>query len=274
MDVELNLLSTFWEMEDAVKAYEYNDDIDFDFVNKRIEELLHGAESCQEMINNRRKLSNEEFYKLLNNFGRVHAWNDYDCQKVLELACKTKFAGKEIIPTTMHTIIQKTEGHGRDFSWWDEEVGINFKIFYTEDFNFDNEHAYTKEEIKRLIEEKKIFLVSEAERNYPWDLEPYKEEEYESFECAYDDIFSKEFEFLNEKGKYYKYTLQYIRKCLNKRKLERLFKNHMDHVNYEVYSTTNGQTNGSNWAHVASVYKNEFEEKGYSRRLQKLNEKN
>ena len=56
MYIELVRQMLFWEMKEAVEKHENGEKIDFTEVNQRIEQLLHGAENCQEMINNRRKI--------------------------------------------------------------------------------------------------------------------------------------------------------------------------------------------------------------------------
>ena len=272
MNVELSEKRLDWEMSEAVESYEKGEPVDFTQVNYRIEQLLHGAESCKEMIDNRRKISDNDFYRMLNEFANISDWNDYDCYNVLELAYNMKFIGDAIIKTTMHTIIEKTEGHGRSFDWWDEEVGINFKVLYTENFKVDYEHVYTTEEIKQLIAEKKIVIVSEEERSLAWEENNYKNEDYERFDYAYDNYSMKD-EFFNEGGKYYKYTLKYIKKKLNSKKLKELFSKHLEHTEDQVSEAIDGSWYGSDsWTNVAKKYLKEFEDKGYAKRLTKLTE--
>ena len=146
MNFQLDLKNLFWEMREAVDKHENGEKVDFTEMNHGIEQLLHGAENCKEMINNRRKISDKDFYSMLNEFAYISDWDDYDCHNVLEMAYNTKFAGYATIQTAMHTVVQKNEGHGRDFSWWNEEIGVNFKILCTEDFEVDYEHFYTIEE--------------------------------------------------------------------------------------------------------------------------------
>lgn len=273
MYIELVRQMLFWEMREAVEKHENGEKADFTEVNQRIEQLLHGAENCQEMINNRRKISDKDFYSMLNEFAYIGDWDDYDCYNVLEMAYNTKFAGYDTINTTMHTTVLETEGHGRDFSWWDEEIGVDFKILYTKDFEVDYEHFYTIEEIKKLIAEKKILIVSEEERSLAWEEDNYKKEKYQRFDYAYDEYNIKH-EFFDETGKFYKYTLKYIKKKLNSRQLKKLYSEHLDHVECEVYEATDGRNYGSDstWAKVAKEYSKEFEKCGYAKRLTRLKE--
>ena len=200
MNIELSRQNLLWEMSVAVDNHVNGEKIDFNTLNNRMEQLLHGAENCLEMIDNRKKLSDEEFYKKLLEFAYINDWNEYDCFRVLEIAYNMKFDGEALIKTTMHTADQKTEGHGRNFSWWNQEVGVDFRIFYTKDFEVDYEHYYTIEEIKKLIAEKKILIVSEEERNLAWEEDNYKKEKYQRFDYAYDE-YNMEHRFFDETGK-------------------------------------------------------------------------
>lgn len=271
MNIGLSMRQLFWEMRAAVEQSKNGELVDFSDVNRGIEQLLHGAESCKEMIDNRRKISDKDFYNMLNEFASVYDWNDYDCYCVLEMAHNMSFVGEATIDTTMRAIVRKTEGHGRSFDWWDEEVGIGFKILYTKDFKINCEHKYTTDEIDQLIAEKKIILVSEVERSLAWHENNYKVEEYKKFDYAYDDYNMLD-KFFNENGEYFPYTLKYIRKQLNSKKLKKLFNEHLDHTNCEIYEAVDGSNYSDSWSNIAKEYSKEFENQGYSKRLKRLNE--
>ena len=258
-----------WAMVVASEEHGCGKKVDFTEVNRRMEQLLHGAESCQEMIDNRRKISDIDFYNMLKEFADI-SWADYDYYNILEMAYNTKFAGDATIKTAMHTVGRKVEGHGRDFSWWNEEIGIDLKILYTEGFEVDYEHFYTTKEIKQLIAEKKILIISEEERNLAWEEDNYKKEKYLRFDCIFDDYSTKS-EFFDETGKFYKYTLKYIKKQLNNRKLKKLFSENLDHVEDEIYNVTSS-SGTKNWDYVTKEYSKVFEENGYAKRLTKLKE--
>ncbi len=271
MNVELNKRRLDGTMHEIVFESSHVEKNDFTQLNYVIEELLNGAESCKKMIDNRRKMSDEVFYSMLRKFAFINGWNDYDCYNVIELAYGMKFVGVTEIATAMHTVVQKTEGHGRSFDWWNEEVGINFIILYTEDFKAIPSHVYTIKELEDLIAEKKIVLVSKKERNlYIGADRNYPKEEYKKFDYAYDD-YRKDNEFFGNDGKFYKYTLKYIRKNLNSKKLRELFYEHLEHVDNQVYEATESNEN-EYWNSIAKAYSKEFEERGYAKRLAKLNE--
>ena len=271
MNVELTEKNLYWEVEGAARDFYDGEKMDFSEINSGVEELIGGAESCMKMISDRKNLTNKEFYDMLLKFAYITDWNDYDCYKVLELAYNMKFVSDAVIKTTMHAVFQKTEGHGRDFSWWDEEVGIDFKVVYTKDFKVDYEHAYSVEEIKRLIDEKKIVIISEEERSLAWDKKNYKKEGYQRFDNAYDD-YSMKHRFFDETGKFYPYTLRYIRSRVNKKELLKLFKEHLEHANREIYDATHKSCwNGEHFKKAVEQYSGEFKKQGYAKRLTKLN---
>lgn len=274
MNVELDRRMLFWEMKEIDEKSNEGEKIDFTKVNYVMEKLLNGAECCIEMITNRNNLSNKDFYDKLNQFAYISCWDEVDCYKVLELAYDTKFLGETVISTTMHTNVQKKEGHGHDFSWWNEEIGIDLRIIYSKDFNIEYDHFYTVEEIKKLIDEKKVVIISIMERDLSLGEENYKKESYQIFNCAFDD-YDMQYEFFNEGGKFYKYTLMYIKEKLTTEKLKELFSNHLKHTNSEVHDIIGTDGYGSDFGFsIASKYSKEFENRGYAKRLKRLNDYN
>ena len=267
MNIDLKYKNLYWELDYAIQEYEKNGNIDFEEINDGVEELIDGAESCLEMINNRRKFNNKDFYLNLLKFAHINGLSDYDYQHILELAYNKKFPGKAVIMTTMHDITTKTEGHGRSFDYFEEEIGINLKIYYTENANINLDHVYTIAEIEELLDENKVLIMYEEERKLGSEDEEYQSEKYQEFESIYDD-------FLKTTGAYYPYTLKYIYNSIPKRKLLSLFKEHLQHINTEINHITDPKRSEiispkSNI--VISEYSDEFKEKGYAKRLSKLN---
>ena len=269
MNVELKERILYWEVEGIGNDFDDSEKIDFSEINSGVEEIIDGAEACLKMISDRKKLTNKEFYDLLLKFAFISNWNTYDCYKVLELAYNMNFVGDTVIKTTMHAIHQKTEGHGRSFSWWNEEVRINFKVAYTKDFKVDYEHAYSVDELRRLIDEKKILIISE--RSSDCDEKNYKKEKYQRFDKPYDD-YSWKNDFFGETGKYYPYTLRYIRSKLNKEKFLKLFKGHLENANKEIYEATHEECWDKSYKKAIKAFSAEFEQQGYAKKLTKLNE--
>ena len=267
MNIDLRYINLYWELDAAIQEYKKSGMVDFSEINLEVEELIAGAESCLEMINNRRKMPDVVFYKKLLKFAYINSFNDFDYQHIIELMLNTKFSGQATILTTMHDSILKQEGHGRSFDSWFEEIGINLKIFYTEDANINRNHIYSITEIKSLLAEGKIAILYESERQLDYENEDYVKEEYQEFECTGDKI------FVNS-GKHNPYMLKYIRSHISTKQLLKLFKDHLQHVNSEINYVTdrkNYELDSFKSSVIASEYCDEFKEKGYAKRLAKLN---
>lgn len=267
MNIDLRYKNLYWELAYAIQEYENKGIIDFEEVNNGVEELIDGAESCLEMINNRRKFNHKDFYRNLLKFANINGWSDYDYQHILELAYNKKFPGKAVIMTTMHDITTKTEGHGRSFDYWDEEIGIDLKIYYTVYANINPNHVYSISEIEQLLDENKIIIMYEEERKLGNENEEYTSEKYQEFETVED-------EFFKVNGAYHPYTLKYIYNQIDKKKLLKLFKEHLQHINTELNYATDSKNSEFNTPKaniIISEYHDEFKERGYARRLSKLN---
>ncbi len=182
MDIYLTWQQIFWEMKDVVEKYKKGEKLDFSEVNKVMEHLIHGAESCKEMIVNKRKIGDKAFYDMLKEFAYI-TWSLDDSRKALRT-----------IPT--------------------EEIKIDgFGPFYDE------------------------------------------------------------FQFVDERGGYYRYGLKYIKKHITKEKLMELFDDNLENINTQVMDVTDGSHFGSKaWISTAQEYAKEFEERGFARRLKQLND--
>ena len=266
MYVELIKEMIFFQWIEPLGQYKNGKKLDFTEVNQEIEKLLRGAESCQEMINNRRNVSDEAFYSMLKDFVYIKGWGYDDCNNVIAMAYNIEAVDDDIISTTMHEVIHPYRNV-------DEEIGIDLEILYTKEFKIDYNHFYTVAEIKKLIAEKKIIILTSRGR----DLDKknnYKKENYKGFHEAYTFPVFLDYDvkqaFFNKNRKYYKYTLKYIRNQLNSRKLKKLYSEYFEHVKREIHSVTDYHGPNPAWVHVAKEYSKEFEERGYAKRLTRL----
>lgn len=265
MDIELNRqLLLLSEMSEVVHNYKDGKKIDFTRVNYEIEKLLHSAESCNKIVNNGIKLSDNDFYLFLNEFARITGWSQFDCQQVINMANGFKYDESSTLITSMQRVLPESG----------EIVRIYLDIIYNQKFNVDSKHVYSVEEIEKLVNQKKIIIVCEKASNIDYDKKYYRSEEYHSFECAYDED-NLEYEFFNEGGMFYPYTLMYIRKELSSDKIRKLISSHLNNVNDEISDViTDGGFASDYWTYVAHEYLKEFENQGYSKRLRRINERN
>ena len=217
-------------------------------INQEFEKYFKGIENCYDLINNRKAYSDEEFFYKLSSFAYVVDWNDEDRIKILNLYYKKKFTNECKIYTTMHEIRYKERCTKKGCDCWQENDGIDLKILYTKDVEIDIKHVYTVDEIKKMVEEKRIVILYEIERPYLFYDGKYlsvpsnpklNREDYYKFEYVcdvgekgywnnYHDSYEKA--FMNPKSRFYPYTLKYIRTCADKRKLISLYKNSLNNA--------------------------------------------
>ncbi len=260
MKIDMTRNCLYWETQKAYVDLDVGNQINFNTFKNGIEELLYRTEICSKLISNIDKYSDEEFYNLLLSFAYIKEWDENDYYNVLGLAYNLKFIGDTVIKTSMHYNVQKSEGHGNNFSWWDEDMGIDLKVLYTEGFEVDEDHVYTVDEIKKLLDDKKIIILCEEERDFDFDEDSYEHEEYFMFDYAYED-YNIYFEFFGEEGKYYKYTLKYIRSMVGKKELLKIYK---EYLNYSIKEINE----------IKSLINDSSIGEEYTKRLEKLNDLN
>lgn len=170
-----------------------------------VEKYLSISEKILEGLNDKnKKISDQEFLKSLEQLFFIYL----DEEKYLELfseAFHKKFIGYTRINTNVLINDQKTEGHGKNFSWWIQRYRLIYKVMYTKDAQIDEKHYYTNSEIEKLINENKIIIV-DVDSEY-WDnMINSLKEKYKSFKSYIIDE-----ENLDKKSEYYKYVSEYIR---------------------------------------------------------------
>ncbi len=134
-----------------------------------------------------KKSSDREFYKLL---VQIY-WIKLDKEDYLEMLSKKnekKYTKLCSIPTTMTFKSMVTEGHGKDFSWWNELFQLYYNVAVSEEIeesihNRQRERRpYTKAEIRKMLDNNDIVIFNAfgqiISNN---DLKGFKSEEYEKF---------------------------------------------------------------------------------------------
>ena len=256
MNISLKCRDLFWEIEESIMNYYDCNKNNFAKINAGVEELIAGAEACLKLVQDN-NLSNEEFYNLLLKFAYIDNWTTEDYYHVIALSNNIKVSSVDIIKTTMHK---------------NNEIGINFKILSSDDFINNHEYFYSIDTIKKLIKNKKIILISEEERIIINSKDEYNPEEYVSFALSFNKDSIKK-DFFTKNGKYYGFTLKYIRNSLNKKKLLELYRTHLMHTNCEIDAITNKKSwNDDNFKRLVKEYKSQYKKKDYNSRLTKLNE--
>lgn len=135
-----------------------------------------------------KKLSNREFYELLKQIYSIRL-DENDYLKMISKKNGKKYSDIYNIPTTMTFKSMVTEGHGRDFSWYEDLFQTYFDVAISDDLKnrrFQNGRynlkPFTKQEIKQMLEDKDIVIFMENDRViYKSDLEEFNAEEYKKF---------------------------------------------------------------------------------------------
>lgn len=129
-----------------------------------------------------KNLSNEEFYDLISNFYKVYITK----KEILDIVSKVsgvRYDKFERLKSRMAFKSLVTEGHGRDFSWWEETYEASWCVATLEGFKLDPEYNYSKEEIRELVRNKKIVSFGRYAHDVGFDPElPYEKEELEKIE--------------------------------------------------------------------------------------------
>ena len=269
MDVDLIKKQLFWELYSAKEDFKNKNTIDLTKVCKETWRLIVSLEVFRFLLENKSSLSDRSLIKKLLYFGYISDWNEIDCFNVIKLKYDFKYIGYDQIKTSMIQTMQKSKGTGRDYSHYRENSSVLFNVLYTKDFMIDYNHRYTIDEIKKLLKEKKIFIISREEEKLSCE-EDYKKEPYYPFEEAYNK-YSMEYEFLNPRGKFYFYTLKYIKKKITYKRLRELFNEQYEHVINEINEATNEQNKSDCYFnHICYCCSIVFERKGYIQRLEKI----
>ena len=129
-----------------------------------------------------KNLSNEEFYDLISNFYKVYI-SKKDILDIVSKVSGVRYDKFERLNSRMAFKSLVTEGHGRDFSWWEETYEAAWCVATLEGFNLDPEYNYSKDEIRELVKSKKIVSFGRYAHDAGFDPDlPYEAEELEKID--------------------------------------------------------------------------------------------
>lgn len=106
------------------------------------------------------KLSDDEFYDLLCKVYDISLTKE-DYLKILSKRNNKKYNKFIEIGTFMTFTDIDSEGHGRDFSWWEQLYQITYIIAVSEDTKIEDNSILRKEDIKRMVLDKSIVIVKQ-----------------------------------------------------------------------------------------------------------------
>ena len=123
------------------------------------------------------KISGEEFYNILKKKYSIFL-DEGDYLNILSKKYKRKFDDIRRIYTKMTFECRVEEGHGRDFSWWNQEFQVYLNSAVARDVRNNYNKNYSKDKIRRLIENKDIVVFNYGSKEINGKPD-FKKEEFE-----------------------------------------------------------------------------------------------
>lgn len=180
-------------------------------------------------------IPDKTFYNLVSNFYSIYLYNG-DILNIISRVKGIQYDRFEALNSRMVFKDIVSEGHGRDFSWWEETFQVNYIVAVAEDFIIDPNHNYSKEDIEEMAKNKQIVAVDSYSKDIGMNpkLSFIKEEPTNvdidtlrlglgcDFLSEYDNIFQLDLlENIDSEfaSKVYKTAISLIKKRLNKKKV-------------------------------------------------------
>lgn len=184
-----------------------------------------------------KKLSNEEYYELINKVYDVKL-DENDYLKAMSVKNKIKYNRLINIWTYMTFNDIYREGHGKDFSYWNQLYQVGYLAFAIEDNNINNESILTKEEINKLIQDKSIVLIKRKSRTIHEKLDYNESLEripIENLNCDITDRYVPRIEGTICNDDNFNYFITILRKRLTKKKILQDMKIYLQELQDDIY---------------------------------------
>lgn len=141
---------TVWE---TFSRYSYYSELEY--VIDSIENVLW---ALNELVNNEYKdINDEEYYHIVNKLYNIE-FNMTDVLRILSIINNKKYDKIQRLKTRVVGEVLQTEGHGRDFSWWNETRQLVLDLITPEGLVIDKNYNYSKEEIEDILNYYKVYL--------------------------------------------------------------------------------------------------------------------
>ena len=143
---------TVWE---TFSRYSYYSELEY--VIDSIENVLW---AFNELVNNEYKdINDEEYYHIVNKLYNIE-FNMYDIFRIFGIINKKNYDKIQRLKTRVVGEVLQTEGHGRDFSWWNETRQLVLDLITPEGLVIDRNYSYSKEEIEDILNYYKVYLYN------------------------------------------------------------------------------------------------------------------
>ena len=134
------------------------------------------------------KLDDKALYELLTKIYDIRI-DEKDYLNILSKYNNKKYTRFCTLPTSITFYDTKTEGRGTNhFDFWEQLYQVCYVVAISDDFKYDYNKTYSKEEIKKFITDKSIIILKEKSRDIDDSLCPVKEE-YEVIPSLRIDIY-------------------------------------------------------------------------------------
>lgn len=213
-------------------------EIEYFFNLEYLEDVKKDLIAIEKLIDsNFKDLPDEEFFKLVSNFYSIYIGKK-DILNVLSKVNGIEYNKFQKLNSTMTFKDIVSEGHGRDFSWWEETFQVIYIVATSNDLTLKQYRHYSKEEIKQMVKKKQIISFGKYSKARGMNPKlPYKAEEFdkiemlnmsldiesvdellEGFDTSFNfNILTKDASTFSEEV--YKNAVSLIRKRLNKKKV-------------------------------------------------------
>lgn len=257
MNIEFNKPNLYYVF---LKNLHHNGDYVANLVSDNFQRNLVTIEKMQTLANSKGSpMSNEKYAQLLREVSTVYL-DGKDYLKILsEKYCKN-FIGFTTISTTMTRNTTITEGHGHSFDYWNEEIGTEFDIVYTDDANIEENHHYSIAEIKALIADKKIILIYERDVK---DSLPRKKEDYENFPVL--NLYTIQYH-----GPLTPKYFKYLRKKITPERITRELRKYLEELEHDIESIHSFSSPITYENNIALKCYTSQETNGYLKQLMKI----
>lgn len=105
-------------------------------------------------------LSDEELYDLICDTCKI-CFEEEDYLKYISKMNNKVYNRFVEVATRMTFRDMVREGHGRDFSWWDELYQVKYIVAVSEEVDIDCNYTFSKNELQKMIEDKSIVIVDD-----------------------------------------------------------------------------------------------------------------
>lgn len=206
------------------KDKENNDKLTIAFNNylKELLVLIKKADECKKIIKKYNSLSDLAFYNIMKTFNGNSNITIKDRIKIISLYYKKDFEGIRKIRTSMSHPVIEEYGHGKDLESRREFRTVDLEVVFR-DIDLDLYHYYTREEINKLIKDKKIVIMSSMVN---WDNSCSDTDRYDLTPSVNDETD----QFEEKDGKYFGTMLKYYRNIYSKENLTKIKKDYIEQI--------------------------------------------